>query len=418
MFCTNCGAQVPDGVAYCTSCGAPLAASGGEKPADARTVPEAPRTAPEPVPGAPEPRPARRRGLVAVIVVAVLVIVASAGAAAWLLLSRPSLTSVTLAIGAEGLDSASGTTIPVRVAGTTAAGEDCAQDVQVASGGTAVELTDGAYEISVTASPIAADGTIYDVEHAGTATLTVGDGAATIDGSINLEPIPADEVTDEQIEAAYQAALAGSAADEQTAEALRDAALARRDEAVAQQGDGGAASSGEPAGGSDGTDAGGDSADEQRSFSTSAFSFDIPDAWVGRVRVEVDGANATVYAADFPSRALVTLRYVPSSADMGTDMSGVVFRTGDLGGGMVVMGYADDWAYVFASSELGGTAARGGAPAAGEAEELTELQSLGAVSYADVLESMRGTGYVNPDPAVLAATAAGIVPESFNIRAL
>lgn len=398
MFCTSCGAQVPDGIAYCTACGASLSPAGGEGPAGPGRAPEAYRQG-------SDPKPAHRGALVAVIVASALVIVAAAGVAAWLLLSRPALTSVTLAIGADGLDSASGTTIPVLVAGTTATGEDYAQNVQVASGGTEVELTDGTYEISVTASPIAADGTIYDVEHAGTATLTVGGGTATIDGSISLEPLAASEVTDEQIEAAYQAALVGSATDEQKAEALRDAALARRDEG----------SAGADAAVSDGEEA---PANNQQSFSTSAFSFDIPSAWVGRVRVEVDGSNATVYAVDYPSRALVSLRYVPSSTGGGTDMSGVLFQAGDLGGGMIVMGYADNWGYVFASSALGGGEARGGAPAAGEAEELVELQSLGNASYADVLEGMRATGYVSPDPALVSACVAGIAPESFNVRAL
>lgn len=394
MFCTRCGAQAPDGTPYCTRCGAPLVptAVGGSAPR-------------------PEARPSRRRGPVVAIVAAALVIAAAAGAAAWLLL-RPTTTSVTLAIGAEGLDSSSGTTIPVRVEGTTSAGEDYERDVQVATGGTAVDLTDGTYEISVTASPIAADGTVYDVEDAGTATLTVSDGTAVIDGSISLVPVPAAEVTDEQVEAAYQAALAGSAADERAAGTLRDAALARRDEAVAQR-------DGQGAEGPEGTaSADGAAADEQGAFSTSAFSFEIPDEWVGRVRVETDGTDATVYALDHPSRALVTLRYVPSSAGGGTDASGTTFRTGDLGSGMVVMGYADNWGYVFASSELAGTEPRGGAPSAGEAEELVELQSLGAVSYADVLEGMRGTAPANPDPSLLSAAVAGIVPGSFDIRAL
>lgn len=401
MFCTRCGAQVPDGTSYCSSCGAPLATPAGEGNA---ARPETVTTR-----GGLGPRPARR--VLVAIIAAALVVMVAAGAAAWLLL-RPTTTSVTLAIGAEGLDSSSGTTIPVRVAGTTAAGEAYELDVQVASGGTAIELTDGVYEISVTASPIAADGTVYDVEGAGTATLTVSDGTAAIDGSISLEPVSAAEVTDEQVEAAYEAALAGSAADGQTAGALRDAALARRDEALAQRGEGAITSSDRAVPGDDGH------TDQQRTFSTSAFAFDIPDQWVGRVRVEVDGANATVYALDYPSRALVTLRYVPSSAGVGTDASGTVFRTDDLGGGMIVMGYADNWGYVFASSELTGGEPRGGAPSDGEAEELVELQSAGMVSYGDVLEGMRETGCSNPDPDLLAAAVSVIVPESFGVRAL
>lgn len=62
MFCTNCGAQVPDGSKFCTRCGSPIAAA----PASAPTpVPPAPAPEPAPVPEpvatpapAPEPIPA------------------------------------------------------------------------------------------------------------------------------------------------------------------------------------------------------------------------------------------------------------------------------------------------------------------------------------------------------------------------
>ena len=49
MFCTNCGAQVPDGSKFCTHCGSPIAAAPAPAPA-----PEPPAPAPEPAP-VPEP---------------------------------------------------------------------------------------------------------------------------------------------------------------------------------------------------------------------------------------------------------------------------------------------------------------------------------------------------------------------------
>lgn len=53
MFCTNCGAQVPDGSKFCTHCGSPIAAAPAPAPAP---VPPAP--VPEPVvPPVPEPAP-------------------------------------------------------------------------------------------------------------------------------------------------------------------------------------------------------------------------------------------------------------------------------------------------------------------------------------------------------------------------
>ena len=66
MFCTNCGAQVPDGSKFSTSCGSPSAAAPAPAPAPVPSAP-APEPAPEPAPmpepvatpaPAPEPIPA------------------------------------------------------------------------------------------------------------------------------------------------------------------------------------------------------------------------------------------------------------------------------------------------------------------------------------------------------------------------
>ena len=54
MFCTNCGAQVPDGSKFCTSCGSPIAAAPAPAPAP---VPSAPAPEPAPMPEPPTPKP-------------------------------------------------------------------------------------------------------------------------------------------------------------------------------------------------------------------------------------------------------------------------------------------------------------------------------------------------------------------------
>ena len=38
MFCTNCGAQMPDGMRFCTNCGAPLRGSGPDAASDPTVV--------------------------------------------------------------------------------------------------------------------------------------------------------------------------------------------------------------------------------------------------------------------------------------------------------------------------------------------------------------------------------------------
>lgn len=64
MFCTNCGAQVPDGSKFCTSCGSPIAAAPAPAPApEPATTPEPPAPepvatpVPEPIPAPPTPEP-------------------------------------------------------------------------------------------------------------------------------------------------------------------------------------------------------------------------------------------------------------------------------------------------------------------------------------------------------------------------
>lgn len=55
MFCTNCGAQIEDGLNFCTNCGSPV-----EQPMPAPAAPApAPAPAPQPMPAAaPMPQPA------------------------------------------------------------------------------------------------------------------------------------------------------------------------------------------------------------------------------------------------------------------------------------------------------------------------------------------------------------------------
>ena len=60
MFCTNCGAQVPDGSKFCTSCGSPIAAAPAPAPAPAPSAPApepvvTPAPTPEPIPAPPTP---------------------------------------------------------------------------------------------------------------------------------------------------------------------------------------------------------------------------------------------------------------------------------------------------------------------------------------------------------------------------
>lgn len=153
MFCTNCGAQLPDGTKFCTSCGAAL---GGPGPADAAPAagPDPDKTvqgfvpvqAPDPVPSPPpDPAPRSSHGTTALAVIMSLVAVAAVAALAIVLLDP---------------------------FGTPAASEDD-------QGGQAQEQVNG----TDGGTDDAADDATADDADAGAADTTTEDDAATDDGT-------------------------------------------------------------------------------------------------------------------------------------------------------------------------------------------------------------------------------------------
>jgi hypothetical protein len=87
-FCTRCGTQLTPGAAFCTNCGAPVAAAPvSSTPASA--APYAP--APYAPPGPPAAPGSGKRTRTIAIVAATAVVLAGGGAATWLLLDKQSL---------------------------------------------------------------------------------------------------------------------------------------------------------------------------------------------------------------------------------------------------------------------------------------------------------------------------------------
>lgn len=302
MFCTNCGAKVErEDSAFCPMCGAPLGDAAGtgptaplEQPATADVTAKMPRPpadgsdatapareVPEPVPGyedggaeGGEGRRRRpRRGLrVALVVALVLLAVAGAGAGVWWKVesdrkaaeeaarqaawdAEHAERAVHLSLVAPNYDDAA-TRIPLRVTGTDLDQQAVDQVFYVNADTSELRLRKGDYQVSVVASPILQDGSLYALPAEPTA-LRVGDdtGSATgaDDGSddagassdadggstpmveVELETIDdLTTVTDDQIAAARAAAEADPDAD-QAAKAgpYAEAATKRRDDAVA-----------------------------------------------------------------------------------------------------------------------------------------------------------------------------------------
>lgn len=109
MFCTKCGAKLPDGVRFCTSCGAPVMSAPSAPPTPpAPTVPLVPSV--PPAPPAQQRAGSRPRKNTLAIVLAVIAVVVVAAVAALALFSNPGGGEMNwpLPWGGTGSDSPSG----------------------------------------------------------------------------------------------------------------------------------------------------------------------------------------------------------------------------------------------------------------------------------------------------------------------
>lgn len=151
---------------------------------------------------------------------------------------------VRVSVSAEGWDTTAGASrVPLQVKGREERGKKVNKVYYVDSAGAGLKLRRGTYTVIVAGSPIAADGTIYAVPDTEVEVKVDEKSAAKKDGvdatgdAVTLDPVPATDVTDEQIADAKKwaegdkgAANAGCTFD---AEALATAAAKRRDDAVA-----------------------------------------------------------------------------------------------------------------------------------------------------------------------------------------
>lgn len=239
MFCQNCGAKTSDESLHCPECGAEIEAPielgpGVDSAAGCR------ESATSPLGGTPngsggESRKRKRIAVIAVMAVLLVIGLAFGVSACQANAQRTAKHHVTFAVNAEGLDTSTGTLIPLSVKGTDVSGNWVEESCYVGNDSASLDLVAGTYTFEVTASPIAADGTLYSIEGA-CAEETVGeDGTLSPGEAITLKPLPAGKTTYKQIEDAYEAAKNGGAASEEAASKLKDAATKRVDAAKAQQ---------------------------------------------------------------------------------------------------------------------------------------------------------------------------------------
>ena len=216
--------------------------------------------APAPMP-APEPAPRKKghKGLVAALLAVIVLVCAGIGVMSWRnyqaeceaaeqarqeqeaakeaaekeAAEKRLPHNVILPLSADGLD-ASGTRVPMYLAGTDFEGNSFEKTVYVDYRGMGISVPKGSYSVTVLASPIAADGTIYDIP-SGSFAFDIPENQAngtdfSAPGSLVLSPYTGDNAQD-VLDAAISAASEDPDMSAAVVNALAEAAQAKIDAA-------------------------------------------------------------------------------------------------------------------------------------------------------------------------------------------
>ena len=154
----------------------------------------------------------KRRNLLVAGVVAVALVAGGAGYAAWngyqqeqaatAAANAHTMMSVHIGVHAAGLDCSAGSKIPVQVSGQDSDGSSVSETLYVDEHGRGIKLLPGDYTLSIAASPIASDGTVYTVPTTKAQVTIKSDGQdLSSQAAFKLKVPSADTVTDDQIDA-------------------------------------------------------------------------------------------------------------------------------------------------------------------------------------------------------------------------
>lgn len=292
--------------------------------------------------------------------------------------------AVRVAATASGWDTNAGASrLPISIRGTDLDGK-AVDEVQYAdSDGTGLMLKEGDYTFSVAGSPIAADGTIFAAPTTSLhASFRNTDPSDTFDvstyGTFELQAVDAVTVTDDQINAAYNLAKADADKGAALADTLKQAATQKRDQAVADQRAQEAAKKAEEA-------------RKARLVKATSYQFYLPEAWSGRVDVQVMGDDVTISSKQYPDLIVCALHWKSDTDNeaRGDYLTGWMGESSDLNGrGGHVEIWAQRWGYTIAELYMKNSSDPADFYSAEEAQEIVDLQSGGSYSYQQVRDDL------------------------------
>lgn len=328
----------------------------------------------------------KRRNLMVAGVVAVALVAGGAGYAAWngyrqeqaavVAANAHTMMSVQISVHAAGLDCSTGSKIPVQVSGQDSDGSSVSETLYVDEHGRGIKLLPGDYTLSIAASPIAVDGTIYTVPTTKAQVTVKSDGQdLRTQASFKLKVPSADTVSDDQIDAAAKYAEEGGVSSAAVAKVLQQAATARRDAAV------NAVSSRKAQAARDA---------DARHKATDLYQLDIPVEWYGKVATWQNGNTLCIYLDGDTNTPLVTLVTVRDGESFTPDEGDAVLGAANLGNGYTVYASGPVYPYVVPQTINGRTQDPVSTYPMDTAIELVELTTGNRYTYSQIKNVLVG----------------------------